>query len=155
MSHLRTDKAIIKNLSKNNSGHQFLTSNSLKMKNFSKSINKNFLLAIALFAAFVFLTEKGHAQQRSSDAGANNINNSINSNQPSKTEIEKNVIRIQNNEGAYGIVKVYSQSGKKISESILQSGINKIDASLLPNGTYIICVTMDGGATYNQKFIKE
>ncbi len=55
----------------------------------------------------------------------------------------------------HGMARIYLQTGKRISETLLYKGTNTIDVSSLPAGMYIVCITMDGGARFNQKFIKQ
>jgi hypothetical protein len=118
------------------------------------SAPKKFVLTFALFSASMFIHRQVNAQAKPSEFSAATAD-SDKSHTSVLDELGKDVIRIQNNNGTYGIARVYSSSGKKQSEAILKAGINGIDISMLAPGEYIICITMDGGKTFNQKFSKE
>jgi hypothetical protein len=126
----------------------------LKMKKTYFSVRKNYMLTLALLTASMFMYNQSEAQGKAVENSSAYVVTGKN-NEPASVDKLKDVIKIQNNNGTYGIAKMYSALGKKQSETILHTGTNAIDVSLLPSGEYIICVTMDGGATYNEKFIKE
>jgi hypothetical protein len=127
------------------------------MKKISLSVRKNILLALALSTSCLFLSHQSHAQKTLAEILLVNSNvDSITTSNPSVSlDAEKNVISVQNNNGTHGITRVYCQSGKKMSESILFAGVNALDIRSLVRGQYIICITLDGGRTFNQKFNKE
>jgi hypothetical protein len=66
----------------------------------------------------------------------------------------KDVIKIQNNSNCT-IARIYSQSGSMVNESVLKSGTNSMNVSMLPFGAYIVNIKDANGQNYNMKFIKE
>jgi len=109
---------------------------------------KRHVFAFSLIAASAVAGTGAYAREKTSDdnTGKKHIS-------PQAAQV-KDVIMIRNNNGSYGIAKLYLPSGKKCSETVLQSGNNAIDISMLPHGEYIISITLDGGETFNQKFTK-
>ena len=118
------------------------------MKSNFLQVLKKHVLAFSLVAASAFVHTAANAQLKSVD------NNADKSNELLPATQVKEVIMIRNNNGSYAIAKLYLPSGKKCSETVLQSGNNAIDISMLPHGEYIISITLDGGETFNQKFTK-
>jgi hypothetical protein len=105
-------------------------------------------LALSLIAASAVASNGVFARGKSVD------NNSGKKHNSPRSAHAKDVIMIRNSNGSYGIAKLYLPSGKKCSETVLRRGNNAIDISLLPQGEYIISITLDGGETFNQKFTK-
>jgi len=120
------------------------------MKQISSTTIKKFSLSFSFVAAFILLAHSGFSRNNSSKDEVR-----VDSVSTANVVTVKNAITIKNNDGMHGMVRIYSTSGKRLSQTLLYAGINKIDVSNLAHDEYIACVTMDGGATFNQKFIKE
>ncbi len=121
------------------------------MKQISTSIIKKFALSFSFVAAFILIANQGYS--RNSISPKNEVR--VDSVSNAHVVTVKDAITIKNNDGMHGMVRIYSTSGKRLSQTLLYAGINKIDVSNLAHDEYIACVTMDGGARFNQKFIKE
>jgi hypothetical protein len=52
-------------------------------------------------------------------------------------------------------IYVFDLAGQKVKESTLARGLNSINISHFPPGTYLLRVLGENGQTYNQKIIKE
>ena len=120
------------------------------MKQIFSSNTKKFSLSISFVALFMLMAHSGFSRNISS-----NNEGRVDSVSTSHIVKVKDAITIKNNDGMHGMVRIYSLTGKRISQTLLYAGINSVDVSNLPHDEYIACVTMDGGARFNQKFIKE
>ena len=67
----------------------------------------------------------------------------------------KGMVQITNNENNYSSICVMDVSGHIIRRSALNKGINWINVSELPTGTYILRLQSDYGQLYHQKIVKE
>ncbi len=123
----------------------------IKMNKIFISIPKNLFSVAVVIMASMFFSVQGFSRNVHSDKNSLSID-SASKFQP---DTQRNVIEIKNNNGMHGIVRMYLESGKRMAETILYAGTNDIDITSLPNGSYFICLTMDGGATYSQKFTKQ
>jgi len=110
---------------------------------------KKHVLALSLIAASSLSFTGAYAGEKSADNNADKKHASV------AAAHTKDVIMIRNSNGTYGIAKLYLPTGKKCSETVLRRGNNAIDISLLPHGEYIISITLDGGETFSQKFIRK
>jgi hypothetical protein len=67
----------------------------------------------------------------------------------------KGNIQVKNNMNTSSRIYVFDLAGQKVKESTLARGLNSINISHFPPGTYLLRVLGENGQTYNQKIIKE
>ncbi|HLK27954.1 MAG TPA: T9SS type A sorting domain-containing protein [Puia sp.] len=125
------------------------------MKKISGLFSKKTTLSATFLAAFILLAHAGFSRNILSEKIRTGADSTINVEINSRVQSIKTAINVQDMDGTHGIVRIYGTTGKKISETILMPGMNRIDVSKLEQDTYFLCITMDGGSTYRQKFIKE